>query len=306
MSTAKLSRAEADKIETRVHRLQLLVVVFWVVEVLGLFLVYVTAILGVAEHKAALSISEFLTKHPYLLPCLGVVSATAVILYYINILLLHPFEERLLVAGIVGFAAFLYSEFSDSITKTTADGVADTFQKVVVAEIITLVFYKLYCDGMRAIAAKVSKKAARAWREQWVVTVFLSIMVFAAMCVLVIAFKRPEKPTANQFVSSMDLLKNPGAYQAAHDKYNDAVEEYQKEIKVYVVIVLIAFTLTIALDIIVKALEFVSLSKTRERLLTYEEDDREEPFFTAPDDDDGDDEFDEDGFDIDDDEYHEK
>ena len=131
MSTAKLSRAEADKIETRVHRLQLLVVVFWVVEVLGLFLVYVTAILGVAEHKAALSISEFLAKHPYLLPCLGVVSATAVILYYINILLLHPFEERLLVAGIVGFAAFLYSEFSDSITKTTADGVADTFQKAV-------------------------------------------------------------------------------------------------------------------------------------------------------------------------------
>ena len=104
----------------------------------------------------------------------------------------------------------------------------------------------------------------------------------------------------------MDLLKDPGAYQAAHDKYNDAVEEYQKEIKVYVVIVLIAFTLTIALDIIVKALEFISLSKTRERLLTYEEDDREEPFFTAPDDDDGDDEFDEDEFDIDDDEYHEK
>ncbi len=183
----KLSAADYEDLRNGIQKLRTIIYGWILLEMVSLVLFFVLTILVIYEQEAAIKITGFIGDHPIISIGLSVAGAIVALLYYIQIMDLRKFHGGLLVAGVLGVAAFVYAMVSDtSSVQTLASGIGissrsiyeSVLTKAATNALILLVlgtmFRKTYYSAMSEGAMELSVPVSRQWKGLWELTLIVT------------------------------------------------------------------------------------------------------------------------------------
>lgn len=174
----------------RIGRLRTLLTYYIVMQTIALVLLFISFFAEYFDVEFLMKFVNFIDKNDTITMIITIVSSGVAFLYYAELMCLNRLDNNLLVAGVLGIVAFLYSGSATSMLGVNSTAYITAiyktyFSKAIIALIMAVVFRKTYYSAMSSRTWPLSEKVSSLWKRLWSFT----LKMYVGTTIVLVAIK---------------------------------------------------------------------------------------------------------------------